>query len=472
MRLKARFITDNSLATETREESYYSAQKIHRQAYFSIIVGIFISVLDATAVNLLLPSIADEFKSSESSSILIINSYQISILVMLLPLAAIGDRIGHGKIYQLGLILFTGASLLGSLAQSLEALVATRILQGIGAAGIMAVNAALLRMLFPEAMLGRKLAAISMVAAIGAVSGPALASIIAAYASWPWLFALKVPIGIMAILAGYRSFPQNSSKSAPFSGTSLFLNIATFALFFVGLSYLTSSLDKNHMILGWAMLGASLPMAFLYVRHQSRENHPLLPLDLLCNRDFSLSICALTSAYFALTIVHIGLPFTLLHTYRYTAEQASVMLLAWPVAFILISPVAGRLVGRHSNGVISSIGIFIFAVGIFLLALLSAQPTDLGLFCCIFLCGAGFALFHVPNNHTIVTTTPMERSGSGSAMLSVSRLTGQCLGAACIALLFTIWPGQDGTAEIIGLVAAGGFAIASGLLGWLQAHRT
>lgn len=225
------------------------------------------------------------------------------------------------------------------------------------------------------------------------------------------------------------------------------------------------------MIRGWSVLGASLLLAFFYVLHQSRESHPLLPLDLLRSKDFSLSISALTSAYFALTIVHIGLPFTLLHTYRYTAEQASALLLAWPLAFISISPVAGRLVGRYSNGVISSIGISIFAAGIFLLARQSAQPNHIELFSCIFLCGAGFALFHVPNNHTIVTTTPMERSGSGSAMLSAARLTGQCLGAACIALLFTIWPGPDGTAETLGLYVAGGFAVASGLLGCLQTQR-
>lgn len=161
----------------------------------------------------------------------------------------------------------------------------------------------------------------------------------------------------------------------------------------------------------------------------------------------------------------------MLNTYRYTAIQTSVLLMAWPVSMILFSPVAGRLTDRHSNGVISSIGMALFATGIFSLAFISAQPADLDLFWRIFLCGAGFALFRVPNNVTIVTSSPMERSGSASAMLSVSRMAGQCLGAAGIALLFTIWPGQDGTAEKAGMLIAGGCAVASGLLGLVQARR-
>jgi len=472
MRVIQQFMPKNWRQFKAYRPLNHSDWRPRHGAYFSIIVGVFVSVLDATAINLLLPSIADDFNASTSSAILIINAYHISILVMLLPLAAIGERIGHSKVHLYGFALFTIASLLGSVVESLEALVTARILQGMGAAGIMSVNAALLRLSFPEALLGRKLAAISMAAAIASVSGPALASVILSIASWQWLFALKVPIGVIAILAGYGNFPHNDSQSPAFSGASLLLNTATFSFFFIGLSLLTSDLHENALLTGWIMIVIGVLLAGVYFRHQLRQPQPLFPLDLLRIRDFSLPIAASTGAYLALTIVHIGLPFTLLHTYLYDAYQASALLLAWPLAMILFSPLAGRLVGRCSDGAISSMGLLIFAVGVFSLALMSAQPTDMGLFWRIFLCGAGFALFHVPNNHSIVTATPLERSGSGSAMLSTSRLTGQSLGAACIAMLFVIWPGQNGRAENVGLFVAGGFAVASLLLGCLQARRS
>lgn len=472
MRFIQQFMPKNCWQFRKKIPSESSAWRFRHGAYFSIIVGVFVSVLDATAVNLLLPSIADDFNASTSSAILIINAYHIAILVMLLPLAAVGERIGHGKVHLYGFALFTVASLLGSVVHSLHALVIARILQGIGAAGIMGVSAALLRLAFPQALLGRKLAAISMVAAIATVSGPALASVILSSASWQWLFALKVPIGIIAIWAGYGNFPHNASKSAVFSSVSLLLNTATFSLLFIGISLLTSDLAENMRLTGWITLVTGLCLAGVYCRHQLRQPQPLFPLDLLRIREFSLAIAASTGAYLALTIVHVGLPFTLLHTYRYNAYQASALLLAWPMATVLFSPIAGRLIGRYSNGVTGSLGMLMFAAGIFSLALMSGPPTDLGLFWRIFLCGAGFALFHVPNNHSIVVSTPLERGGSGSAMLSTSRLTGQSLGAACIAMLFAIWPGQNGTAENVGLFVAGGFAVASLLLGCLQAQRS
>lgn len=239
----------------------------------------------------------------------------------------------------------------------------------------------------------------------------------------------------------------------------------------MGLSQLTSSVDMPTLLTGSSMLGMGLLLACVYVRQQSLQAQPLLPLDLLRLRDFSLSMGASTSAYIALTMVHLGLPFMLLNTYRYTAFEASALLLAWPLAMVLFSPVAGRLIGRLSDGVISSAGMLLFAAGIFSLALLPKDPEEIAVFWRVFLCGAGFALFHVPNNHTMVTAPPMERSGAGSAMMSASRLMGQCLGASSIALLFVIWPGHSGTAETVGMFFAGGFAAAATLLAAMQSQR-
>jgi DHA2 family multidrug resistance protein-like MFS transporter len=164
----------------------------------------------------------------------------------------------------------------------------------------------------------------------------------------------------------------------------------------------------------------------------------------------------------------VALPFLLLDTFGRTHLQAGLLISAWPLAIVAVAPLAGRLIGRYPGGLLGGIGMAVFACGLLLLALLPAQPTNLDMVWRLALCGAGFALFQSPNNHTIVTSAPLHRSGAASGMLGTARLTGQTLGAVVLAALFSLWPAQLGRAPIAALWVAAGFAALAGVTSTLR----
>ncbi len=180
------------------------------QRYWAMLVialALTLAVLDSAIANVALPTIARNLHSSAAGSIWIVNAYQLAITISLLPLASLGDRIGYRRIYLGGLILFTVASFGCALSTSLPTLALARVIQGFGAAGIMSVNTALVRMIYPPSQLGRGVAINAMVVAVSSAVGPTIASGVLAVATWPWLFAINVPIGIAAIVGGFKALP-------------------------------------------------------------------------------------------------------------------------------------------------------------------------------------------------------------------------------------------------------------------------
>ncbi|HEY1226704.1 MAG TPA: MFS transporter, partial [Ramlibacter sp.] len=202
-----------------------------------IILGIAVSVLDGTVVNLALPAVVRDLQSTPEHSVWVVNAYQLATLALILPLANLGDRVGYRRVYLAGVVVFTLASLLCSLAPSLPALAIARAVQGAGAAGIMSVNAALVRLTYPSEQLGRGIAINSMVVATASVAGPAVAAAVLSVAGWPWLFAINVPLGLLLLVVGWQALPRNVASRAPVGRLSLLdvlLNGAMFALLFLG----------------------------------------------------------------------------------------------------------------------------------------------------------------------------------------------------------------------------------------------
>ena len=451
-------------------------QPARGRAMLVIVLGITLAVLDGSIVNLALPGIARELRSSAAHSIWVVNAYQMASLILLLPLASLGERIGYRRVYLVGMAVFVLASVGAMLADSLATLIAARAVQGLGAAGIMSVNAAMVRLIYPRAQLGRGMGINSMVVAFSVMAGPTLAAGILSVASWPWLFALNVPLGVFTLWLGRRALPFNpvASPRARPAAIDLLLNTLLFALIFIGgerLSVRSNGTGPGtgtgaDMALGLALLAAGVLVGWVYWRRQARQPVPLFPLDLLRIPVFALSMASSVGAFAAQTLAYVALPFLLLESYGRTPLQAGLLITAWPLAILLVAPLAGRLIGRYPDGLLGGLGMLIFASGAALLALLPAQPTDGDMAWRMALCGIGFALFQSPNNHTIVTTAPLQRSGAASGMLRTARLTGQTLGAVLLAAIFGIWPPSSGQGGMVGMwlamwLAAGFAALAA-----------
>src|ERR1700760_4856094 len=176
-------------------------------AVVAISLAVGMASLDTAIANIALPSIAADLKVSPADVVWVVNFYQIALVATLLPLGALGEIVGYKRIYLGGMILFTIASLGCAMAWSLPSLLIARALQGLGASGLMAVNSALIRFVYPTRMLGRGYGYNAMVVGTAFTLGPTIASGILALGPWPWLFAVNIPFGLVAMAIGMRAFP-------------------------------------------------------------------------------------------------------------------------------------------------------------------------------------------------------------------------------------------------------------------------
>lgn len=435
-----------------------------RQLAMAVIVcGLMLCVLDSTMLNLALPQMARQWQIDPAYTLWVVNANQIASLVLLLPLAALGDRLGYKRVYLWGMLVFGLASVLAALAPSLPWLIVARALQGMGMAGALCVNGALVRQIYPRHLLGQGMALNSMVVALSTVTGPVLAAAVLTQFDWRWLFSLHLPLSLWVCWLGRKALPPPHAGRATQAGLSWLdvgLNVLMFGAIFLALDRI-SHYQPGTASLAWAGLWLALGLAAgcWYVRRQKRQAQPMLPLDLLRIPVFALSMGASISAFSAQTMAFLALPFLLIETHGLSTGRAGLLISAWPVALAVVAPLVGRRIGRIPAGRLGALGMALFASGLWALALLPIGAAVWDVAWRMALCGAGFAMFQSPNNHTIVTSAPVHRSGAASGMLGSARHTGQGLGAVCLAACFVLWPGTEGLAEQRAMWLAGGFAV-------------
>jgi len=426
-------------------------------AIAAIVLAISMSVLDSTIANIALPSIARGFRATHAASVWVINAYQLAILVALLPLASLGEVVGYRRISQAGLAVFTAASLACAFAPSLAWLSVARVVQGLGAAGIMSVNAALVRFTYPQHMLGRAIGINAFVVATSAAIGPTVASAVLAVAQWRWLFAINVPIGIVTIAIAVWALPTTERVAREQSYVGTALSAAAFVLLVTGMQTFA---HEQTALLAIAQLAGGCICAYALVRHELGSAAPLVPFDLLRIRLFRLSVATSICSFIAQMAALVALPFELQQLGRSPVETGLLMT-PWSVAVALTAPVAGRLADRHHPGILGGAGLVTLSVGLLLLATVPHPGTAADFIWRMAICGAGFGLFQSPNNRAMLASAPRARSGAAGGMLSTARLLGQTIGAAAVAILFRSYPSHGSS---VALYIATGVAMLAALI--------
>jgi DHA2 family multidrug resistance protein-like MFS transporter len=425
-------------------------------AIASVGLALFMTVLDSSIANVALPAIARDFGARPAASIWIVNAYQLAIVTTLLPLASLGEKIGFRRIYLAGLSLFTLASFACALSHNLTTLAAARALQGLGAAGVMSVNGGLIRFIWPHRLLGRGIGLNALIISVSAAIAPSVASAILALGSWPWLFAVNVPVGLMALALAARALPANPLSDRPFDGISALLNAATFGLVISGVDVITRTRSK---LQGGLELLAGLITGGLLTRRDWSRPQPLAPFDLMRNRIFALSVATSVAAFAAQILAFVSLPFRFETSLRFDQVTTGLLMTPWPVAVGILAPLSGWFSDRLSAAVLCALGLVILAGGLAALALLSAHPTPLDIGWRMAVCGAGFGIYQSPNNRMMLTAAPRDRAGAAGGMLSTARLTGQTAGAVLTAIFFELFLKQGelvalGVAAALALIAA------------------
>ncbi|WP_323119822.1 MFS transporter [Burkholderia alba] len=440
------------------------------RAMAAIMLAVALATLDTAIANTALPAIAADLHAAPAASVWIINAYQLAMVATLLPLAALGDIVGHKRVYIGGLIVFTLASLACSLVSTLPMLTAARVVQGLGASAIMSVNTALIRYLYPPHRLGRGVGLNALIVGVSFAVGPTVASLILSVAAWPWLFAVNVPLGVLALAVAIPSLPQTARGTHGFDPLAALFNVITFAALIFALG---EAAQRGPLAVSLGAAALAVGFGLLLMRREAGRPAPMLPIDLFRRPVFALSAVTAVCAFAAQGLAFVSLPFYFEDVLHRSAVETGFLMTPWSAIVALAAPIAGRLSDRYPPGLLGAIGLALLSAGMVLLAALPPYPHVLDIGWRMALCGAGFGFFQSPNLKALMASAPPERSGGASGIIATARLIGQATGAALVALSFGI-AGRHGPglALAAGAAFAGAASVASGLRLFAPSHRS
>lgn len=404
-------------------------------AMFGVGMGIFMATLDASIVNISLPTLVQDLNTSFAAIEWVILSYVLVVTSLMLGAARLGDMLDKKKIYMFGLAIFTFSSLLCGLAPNVGWLIAFRALQGIGAAMTQALGAAIITEVFPPQERGRALGLIGTTVSIGIAIGPPLGGLLIGTVGWRAIFLVNVPVGIVSLWVISRFVPAFAKRpNQRFDGLGaalMFLTLSTYAL---GMTLGQHDGFTNSLVTILLLAAVVGLVVFLIV--ETRVAQPMVDLRLFRNSLFSINLLMAFLVFIVMAGMYI-MPFFLQLVRGFSTQQIGLMLMANPIAMGIIAPVAGALSDRFGSRGISLLGLAMIVIGCFSISTLHTGITPLGFILRLIPFGIGQGMFQSPNNSAVMGSVPRERLGVASGLLSLSRTLGQSTGVPLMGALFT-----------------------------------
>jgi EmrB/QacA subfamily drug resistance transporter len=406
--------------------------------FLIVATGVFMSTLDSSMVNIALPFIMKEFHSSLSDTQWVVMIYLLTITASLLFWGHLADRLGRGRIYTAGLLIFGLGSLACAYAPALAFLIAARFCQALGGAMMMAAGPALIKETFPKEQLGRGLGLIGMAVSLGLMSGPSLGGFLLELASWRSLFFITVPLGLVFAFLAIRILPGPTRHySGPLDWLGSLAWATALVLLCLTLTHASSASWSATRLLLTGTAGAGALICFLAI--EARLPHPLLALKLFRNRHFSLAIASAILSFMVLFGVILLIPFHLDRVLDLPPSRIGLVMLAIPSSILVVSPLAGWLSDSVGARFISTLGLSISTLGVFLLTGIGAATPPLVIAGQLLLLGLGQALFLSPNSASVLSHVEADKAGAAAALLATARNLGMLLGIAQAALIFSLY---------------------------------
>ena len=416
----------------------------------AIAMGIFLSTIDGSIVNVALPTLVNSFNTDFAVVQWVVLAYLLTVTTLMLSMGRLGDMIGKKPLYTAGLVLFTIGSVLCGLAPTEYWLIGSRVLQALGASAIMALGTAILTEAFPPSERGKALGIGGTMVSVGIMAGPMLGGLIINALSWHWIFFVNLPIGIIGFIMVLRFVPDIRPV-----GKQRF-DLPGAVILCTGLLTLLLSLTFGQQT-GFgstpaiALFAAFLVLLAAFILVESHSRSPMIDLSLFQNRLFSVNLITGFISFISVAGTVILLPFYLQDVLGHGPEVVGLMMGVVPVAMGVMAPIAGWLSDRMGPRRIIVFGLFASVVGYYAASTLQTDTSVLGYLLRFVPVGIGLGVFNAPNNSAIMGSAPRHRLGVASGLLSMTRTLGQTVG---IAVLGALWASR--TAFYAGQGFAGG----------------
>jgi EmrB/QacA subfamily drug resistance transporter len=420
-----------------------------------VALGTFMTALDASIVNISLPSIAHTFGAPMAGAIeWVVIAYLAVIAASLVTFGRLSDVVGRTPVWMTGLVVFTLGSAACGAAGSLVQLIVARVVQGIGAALIFAPSFAIITDAFPAAVRGRALGLNSVVFALATSLGPTLGGLITAHVSWRWVFYLNVPLGVIGLIASRRVLPRSDGRAREP------LDLPGAALIAVAFASMTLTLSFVHEWSWLALLSclaigivATLGAAAL----ERRARSPIVDLALLREPTLRSALGSMTIAMLALFAVGFLLPFYFEELRGFSVEQSGLLLTPLPLVLAVVAPLSGTLADRVGSRWLACGGLALATLGLVLLARLDQASTVAEIVGCLVLTGVGQGMFQSPNARALMNASPPSEQGQTSSLYATARVVGQSVSVALAGTVFAALGGAS-AGQTLALARSGGDA--------------
>lgn len=393
---------------------------------FTVVTMTFMSTLDSSIVNVALPAMQRELGVSATSIQWVSSIYLLTCCAAVLVFGRLGDMFGKVRLFQAGVALFTAGSLLCGLSTSLPALIAARVVQGIGAASATATNMGIVTEAFPSSQRGRALGIVATFVSLGLMCGPTIGGMLVAAFPWESIFLINVPIGVVSFLVGVWTLPKDApgTPRETFDIAGAITVAPAIFLVFYALTSLAESVTPFACVL--LAIGVACMVAFVAVERQSA--YPLVSFGIFRRPGVALNVVTMFFCFFAVGGTEFLLPFYLQNACGFSPDIAGLALTAIPIAMAAVGPIAGAVSDRIGSSIPCLMGLSIYAAGIFLTGVLPANATLPVIVAPMAFMAAGTGMFQSPNNSLVMGAVETSQLGFAGSLVSLVRYLGMSAG--------------------------------------------
>lgn len=429
-------------------------------AFAAVALGLFLTVTDQSGISIALPRIAESFGADIPTAQWIALGFILSTSVMFMPVGRLSDIIGRTYVYIIGFVVFVAGAALGGTAQAFPVLVAAKIIQGVGVAGIEANGMAMVADIFPERERGKAIGLYMSIIGAGAVGGPVIGGTLVSLLGWRSVFFAGLCVGLVA-LAFAAVVLRRSDSRRPAQASAANFDWLGAALSSVALVCFLLSITSAHR-LGWtspAILagfgGAALALA-IFVWWESRASAPMLDLTFFASRVFSLGVSARFLSFLGTSAVFFLMPFYLVQGLAYEPGIAGLLMVPGSIAIAVWGPVSGRLSDRIGTRWLTVLGMALSGLAMLLFARLGADSSPVDIVLCMALQGTGIGMFSSPNTSAIMTAIDNRKFSVASAFLNLTRTSAGLSGIAIFTAIVVFTMASLGAAPDLSAVSQDG----------------